>query len=237
MRVEVIVPWGGDCEYRRKAFEWVAERYRWPVRIGLGGDPWVKADAVMPALYASDADLVVVADADCWTDGLPEALAAVEDGAPWAVPHAAVWRLDAEGSERYMAGEGIGNLPLDQRPYRGYRGGGFVVARRQTLIDIPLDPRFIGWGHEDNCWAWALMTLAGYPWRGTHPLVHLWHPPQPRPSRKHGSQASLDLERRYQAAFEKPDRMSELIGEIDRERFHVDKSHMYGNSPLGVGNG
>jgi hypothetical protein len=116
-----------------------------------------------------------------------------------------------------MDGEDLAGLPLAQRPYRGYRGGGFVVAPRKTLIDIPIDPRFVGWGHEDSAWAWALMTLAGNPWRGTAPLVHLWHPPQERPSRRHGSAQSMELERRYQAAFEKPEAMSELIGEIDHE--------------------
>lgn len=190
------------------------ERYLWPVRVGLGGDPWVKADAVMPAVLSSAADILIVADADCWTDGLADAVAAVEDGAPWAIPHGAVLRLSRPGTDAFIDGEEITADHLQQRPYKGVMGGGFVVARRQTLIDIPLDPRFTGWGQEDESWADALTTLAGSRWRGSAPLYHLYHPPQERMSRAIGSDASAALRSRYAAAKDNPDAMRALTQEI-----------------------
>lgn len=234
MSVEIVIPWRGGCEHRQEAFDWVRERYRWPVRIGEGGDPWVKADAVMPAVLASPAEIVIVADADCWTDGLFDAVVAVEEGAPWAVPHGGVHRLDADSSARFMGGDQE-NLTYSQRPYRGYPGGGFVVARRGTLLDVPLDPRFVGWGYEDESWAMALKTLVGQPWRGKSPLIHFWHPPQPRRDRNHGSRESELLCLRYVAANGNPAEMRELIEEGKREfdaddysRMHSDSAGAYG---------
>ena len=171
----------------------------------------------MPAVDASAAEIIVVADADCHTDGLPEAIKAVRDGAPYAIPHAGVWRLTAEGSATYMAGEPGWRSQLDQQPYRGVRGGGFVVATRQTIIDIPPDPRFVGWGYEDESWAIALTTLSGHPWRGKAPLIHFWHPPQPRRDRNHGSRESELLGLRYVAAENKPEEMRAIIQEFNSD--------------------
>jgi hypothetical protein len=81
----------------------------------------------------SSADVIVLADADVWTDGIPAAVKAVEDGAAWAVPHQLVRRLDENGGEA-------------ERPYVGIEGGGVVVAPREVILSCPLDVRFVGWG-------------------------------------------------------------------------------------------
>ena len=143
--VEVIVPFAGDCPHRKKALEFTRKRYPWPVTIAEGGEPWSKGAALRPALEASTADILVVADADCWTDGLPAAIKAVEQGAAFAIPHRRVLRLSEESTAHYMA-TGEVRHPFDRRPYTGMAGGGFVVARREVIASIPPDPRFTGWG-------------------------------------------------------------------------------------------
>jgi len=225
---EVIVPFHGDCPYRLVALDWVREQHEWPVTVAAGGEPWVKAAAIGPAIEASKADVLVIADADCWTDGLPEAVRAVELGAPWAKPHALVHRLTEESTRSFMAGEPW--TGLDQEPYRGVAGGGFVVARRETLLEIPMDPRFVGWGQEDIAWAVALHTLAGPAWLGDADLIHLWHPPQKRLSRMWGSTESKRLLRRYVAAKSKPDLMRSLIEEIHAHR--TDESSLHDREPV-----
>jgi len=201
--VEIVVPWRAGCPHRERAWELVRGRYAeiaYPVVEAPGPDPWNKALAVMPALERSTADIVVVADADVWCDGLVRAVQAVEDGAPWAIPYLLVHRLDAERKP-------------EQRPYAGMAGGGIVVAPRETLLDVPLDPRFVGWGQEDQCWGWALHALAGPPWRGDADLVHYYHPPQKRLNRKRGSNESWALRRRYLAARRDPAAMRALLEE------------------------
>lgn len=145
MAVEVIVPFAGQCPHRLKALEFTRSRYPWPVVVAEGGKPWSKGRAVTPAVEASSADIIIMADADCCCDGLPAAVEAVRDGAAWAIPHRKVFRLTEEGAARYMETGEYGH-PFARRPYKGMAGGGFVVARREVMLSIPLDPRFTGWG-------------------------------------------------------------------------------------------
>lgn len=223
MSVAVVVPFRGGCPSRERAWRWVRDRYadRHPdwevVEAGAPGGPWCKAAAVNHAVDEVDAEIVIQADADCWTDGLPEAVAAVESGAPWAIPHTMVYRLTEDATGRVLAGADWRDQPLAQRPYRGIAGGGFVVASRDALRAVPLDARFIGWGQDDEAHSIALNALLGPPWRGTAPLIHLWHPPQERMTRRRGSQESWNLRRRYARAKDDPAAMSALIEE-SRER-------------------
>lgn len=211
--IEVIIPWAGGCEHRQRALDFVTEWHDFPVTLALGGSPWSKGAALRPALEESMADIVIVADADCTTLGLPAAIKAVKRGAPWAVPHRLVTRLTEETSRHFME-TGKVNHPLDRRQYTGFAGGGFVVARRETLLDIGPDPRFIGWGQEDESWALALTTLAGKPWRGDADLIHLWHPPQPKETRRKGSGRGWQLFSRYYAAQDDPVAMRSILKEI-----------------------
>lgn len=210
--VGVLIPFHGDCPHRKKALEFTRKRYPWPVTVAEGGEPWSKGAALRPAVEAATADILIVADSDCVTEGLPAAIEAVKDGAPFAVPHGKVYRLTEAGTDRFMESGEYGH-PFDRRPYRGMAGGGFVVAPRETLLDCPPDPRFKFWGQEDESWALALTCLHGMPWRGDADLIHLYHPPAPRMSRRKGSPESWALYRRYRDAARDPLAMRKLIEE------------------------
>lgn len=222
MTVTVVLPWRGGCAHRTRALGWVMSRYaqhhpNWPVFVATAPDesgPWSKARAAMPAIEAADDGIVVLADADVWTDGLADAVAAVESGAyGWAVPHRLVWRLTEGGTDAVLAGADWRGQRLAQRQYPGVLGGGIVVASRETLLTAPLDPRFEGFGQEDQSLALALDTLGGDMWRGDADLVHCWHPPQDRMDRKYGSPRSAGLHDRYRQASGDPAAMRELIAE------------------------
>lgn len=92
-------------------------------------------------------------------------------------------------------------------------GGGMIVARRETLLEVPLDSRYVGWGQEDESHALALNCLAGMPWRGDAHLIHLWHPPAKRQTRRKGSRRSWELFKRYRAAASDPVAMRALLKE------------------------
>lgn len=210
--VEVIVPWRAGCYWRDRSWAWLEPRWEWPVRVAeFRGGTWVKALATMPAIKESTADIVVVADADVLCDGVYDAISAVEHGAPWAVPHKWVCRLTAASTWNFKRGRG--NIDFEERPYVGVEGGGILVARRETLLDIPLDPRFVGWGQEDESWGIALHHLAGQPWRGGAQLFHLWHPSQERWTRTRGSVDGWALRRRYFKARFQDGAMRALIEE------------------------
>lgn len=204
----VLVPYRPDGGYRDRAWQWVhrwwATAYpRWQVVEGRPPPgPWCKALAVRDALARADHDLLVIADADVVCDGVGEAVAAVVGGAAWAVPHERVHRLTEHATRLVLAG-----TPPDRirggrarTPYVGVAGGGMVVIPRGSYVRAPLDPRFRGWGQEDESAGLAWHTLLGRPWRGTAALYHLWHPPAPRLNAHVGSRESRALHVRYQYA-------------------------------------
>lgn len=228
MTVSVLMPWRPGGEGRAEAFEytvgwWRREHPDWEVIAGTCLDgPWVKALAVGHALTLATGVLLVVADADVLVPGVGQAVHQVQRGAPWAMPHTRVHRLGREASERLYAG---GALPARDhrvpraRPdgvyasYTGVPGGGCVVLSRDMYERVPLDPRFEGWGQEDQSWARALDVIAGPAWRSEHPLWHLWHEPQVRTSRAVGTPGGAALFRRYRAAGT-PAAMTALLDEF-----------------------
>lgn len=212
MTVAVIIPWRAGCPHRERSLTWVLDQHRhshpdWDIALATAprSGPWVKADAIANGAAAADADVLVIADADVWCEHLEVAVDAVTTHG-WAVPHDLVHRLSPDSTDQVLAGADWPGLPLsadnlrDSRPYRGFAGGGITVVRRDVLDAVPLDSRFVGWGHEDEAWAHALGTLIGPPWRGSADLVHLWHPPQQRATRSIGNQTSRQLLARYRRA-------------------------------------
>lgn len=163
------------------------------------------------AIAGTDAETLIVADADVWCDGLQAAVEAVDETG-WAVPHSHVHRLTPEATSDLLAGGGYGNL--EEKPYRGVAGGGIVVVTRSTWQQVPMDPRFEGWGAEDEAWGLALRRLIGHPFKQTGPLWHLWHPPQARKSRGIGSDANVALYRRYSRAYRNPEQLRALVEEV-----------------------
>jgi hypothetical protein len=211
--VEVVVPWRAGCPHRETALAWLLDRLG-PVTLAEAPDgPWCKAQTIMPAIRASTADIVVVHDADVWCDAIPDAVAAVEAGALWAVPHLHVNRLTEPATAAYLAGADPATLTLEQERYVGVLSGGIVVVRRHVAVDTPMDATFQGWGGEDHSWGYALSTLHGNPWRGHADLWHLWHPPADRLNRRIGSYPSEQRRRRYFAAMNDRPAMRALVEE------------------------
>ena len=216
MSVAVLIPWRDvACEHRSRALIYVvrSQLAAWPVFIGRHDEgPWCKALAVADALSQTDADTLILHDADCFTTGLGAAVDAVErDEAVWAVPHRLLHRLTADATRALY--EGREPQGLEQPAYVGIAGGGVTVVRRDVYEACPLDARFTGWGQEDHAFGHALRTLHGREWRGTADLVHCWHPPQERMTRRVGCLEGRRLERRYVAARRSPDAMRRLVEE------------------------
>lgn len=214
MEAAVLVPWRPGCPHREAAWAWLHPRLEasWPVIEGrCEHGPWVKADAVADALTRTTADVLIVHDADVWADNLPDVVARVEPGR-WVIPHRHVHRLDQPSTAAVLAGGPVEGKTTE-RPYRGHPGGGVVALHRTDYERTPLDPRFAGWGQEDDAWALALTRTLGGSIRLNADLWHLWHPPQDRRSRVSGSRANVDLFLRYRQA-RTPAAMAQLLAEV-----------------------
>ena len=226
MRAVVMIPVDGDLDdqpERLAAWKFVHRElevrdYKIVTADTERGSPWRKGVALAYAREGAaifDAELLIVHDADVLVsaEALAAAVSAVEAGAAWAMPHRLVHRLDEATTDAILGG---GNFPPTEpsyarKPYTGFQGGGITVLRAETWDDCPVDHRFIGWGGEDEAWAWALGCLYGPPWRGDADLWHLWHP-HPEPNARHVSTPqSHVLWRAYRAQRNRPDLMRRTL--------------------------
>jgi hypothetical protein len=228
MTVAVLIPWQAGCPHRAAALDWTLTRLEhahpdWTVHLGDGATPdgFSRTRGLLhAAAQAPDADRYVCMDGDVGGADLLAAFEAMERTG-WAIPHRLIHRLSRAATRQLLDTPELDwkTLPLsddnpqDARPYVGHAAGTLVVLSRTAFELAPPDPRFVGWGSEDDAWAIALRTLVGQPWRGTDDLVHLWHPPQPRETRIVGNRANLALKRRYMAARRNPAAMRVLLDE------------------------
>ncbi len=224
--IRVVIPYGGTDPHRQRSLTWVWENVATllpdaTIHVGTCPGPWSKAVAVDDAMDQNwpDDDILVIHDADVWIPELGKAIEVVQGKArQWAVPHTLVVRMGDELSGRVMSGElgftGLGRHGLDQPPYQGVVGGGCVVLSRAAYRQVPLDPRFRGWGQEDESWGFALRRILGQPYQGQGKLYHFWHPHPERLSRAVGSLEGDKLRNRYRAAQVAREEMERLLDEF-----------------------
>lgn len=223
MTVVVVVPFATDDPDRLAAWEYLEGRYHsehpeWRIVTGTCDGPWSKARAVDDAIGQTDADLLIITDADVWCEQTAEFVAKIEAEVwEFASPHRRIVRLNQASTERVYREGFPENMPnpreLTERVYDGMLGGGIVILPRALYEQCPLDPRFEGWGGEDESWGRALMTLTKKRAQGRNVLWHLYHQPQERVNRKIGNPANDQLKERYRLAAGDPARTLALIEE------------------------
>lgn len=224
MTVAVLVPWKPGCPWREKAWAWVRARYAeyhpdWELVTGTTDSPtFSRTQAILDARSRTEADTFVVADADIWCDDIDRAVE-LSASRGWAIPHLLIHRLAESSTLRVLGGAEWRGQQLstdntqDSRPYRGHEAGTLLVVDAAAFDTAPPDPRFVGWGQEDDAWSYALHALIGTPWRGAADLAHLWHPAEPRQTRSRGNDANVALRRRYSNARRSRGLMLGLIEE------------------------
>jgi hypothetical protein len=226
-QVSVVIPFRPDGGERDRNLAWLvakleAEHPDWQIHVVQDDTdgPFNRAALLRRGVSECMGDIIVVHDADCWCPDLPESVRIVQESERrWSVPHTYVHRLSPESTDRFLAGDDWTGLPLstdnpqDAKPYRGVAGGGCAVLSRDAFWRAPPDPRFRGWGGEDVAWGFALSTLIGPPKRLDGPLVHLWHPAQPRQSRVMGNAENQALQNRYRRCLRRRPAMARLVRE------------------------
>jgi hypothetical protein len=219
MTVAVVIPSNPCDEWRERALAYVRSWYTdvlgvEPI-IGTCDGEWSKGTAIANGVAQTDADVLVLADADSFIQPhtvIAHAVNLVSDGRPWVMPHNSVYRLTDRETLRVTGGDEWG-LRLARPAYRGTIGGGITVLTRNAYDTVNgVDPRYYGWGGEDVAFGYALTTLVGPLIRLHGRLIHLWHP-HPAPNLR-GSPASEALVAWYTAARDFPRRMRLLTRHV-----------------------
>lgn len=225
MNVTIAVPLGNSEPHRDAAWEhvqawWARETPDWPIVTGEHrGAKYRKGAAVAAALAKVQTEHVLLVDADCLIPNMLQATVefAASDRS-WCMPHLRIYRLTPEATRCVHMGVDpftlIGNRVFLLERYKHVIGAGAQLMRTEDARSVPFDPRFEGWGGADWSWGWALQALLGPPLRLGNPMVHLWHPPQPRPARSIGSPENEALRARYREAFENSD-LAAMRGLVD----------------------
>lgn len=245
MSVAVLVPFRPDGGWRDRVLAFVHARYNrehptWPIILGAcsGTDrsvgalnDWSKGEAVADARSRTSATVLVIADADSFMDArrLDDAVTTVQQTGRWVTPYETVRRLN-EQATRHLLTAGGEPLGFDRQrdaardEYHGYAAGGIVVLPAEVYDDCPLDPRFHGWGGEDESWGYALTTLHREPVVQAGHLWHLWHPHPLPGARFPVNPATISRLRAYQEANEVPRMMRALVrGEVAPPPVQLDK--------------
>jgi len=218
-QVSVIIPWRAGCPHREAAMEFTVARLArehpdWQVTlVDSTSDKFSRTEAIQRGMLKSFGKIIVVHDSDMIATGLDQAVALCAQGTSWVRPHGFMHRLTPEATQSVLEGADARGLLDDchEKPYRSLDCAGVVVLRREVVENVPPDPRFRGWGGEDEAWQHALRTLVGAPVVIDEPMIHLWHPPAERKSRAVGNDENQALLEQYQAARGQRERMRRLV--------------------------
>lgn len=229
--VSILVPLNTNCPYRQRAWAYVERHYRthhpeWDLITGdHGGGPWIKGLALRRAAEQATGEVLVVADADVYTDPINLA-AAVEcaAGGDWSIPHKLVYRLTEAETQRVYDGHEPRRGSVTIAPYEGAAGGGLLAVRRDQWDAVGgFDTGFVGWGREDHSFGWAMLGTFGWNVRQDGRLWHLYHPGG-EGGRQPG-EANRALGARYKHAKKNPPEMAALIAER-RASGHLAPAHL-----------
>lgn len=201
MSLDVLIPWGGEIDdpWRTSAFWWLRHRYRSllpeaTVIIGTSTqEPFNRSEARNNAFRASNADTLLIADAD--TVFQPEAIRGavrlLGNGAPWVIPYreqAGYYSLSQTATKRIFESPPESDVPepVDEDDWEHKHASpadplpswaGMLVLPRAAWEKVGgYDEGFIGWGWEDLAFRTALDRLVGPHRRIQNSYVlHLWH--------------------------------------------------------------
>ncbi len=214
MKVRVVIPWRPNGHSERERNILLTSQHLSPVGSIRWADsehqPFNRAESRNSGVRACmDADVVVVCDAD-FLPPLDAVLAACKGALKDGLLHQpfteALYLSEAETASY------LDDRSLPVRSGSDLTGGCFVMTPEAWFEAGGMDPRFLGWGGEDDAFRIAAETLLGPRVHHEGVMPHLYHPS----SAAFGTEAhsaNLNLLRRYVAAAGNPDAIRQITQE------------------------
>jgi len=229
-KISLLIPFR-NLEQRLDQFAWLEQRWRslgddFEVVVSEddGLDPFSRSVGVNNAYKESTADILAVVDADLWLD--PQIfLDAVDfitnNPNSWVRPCTDVYRIKKEVTEEIIKQDPVSQFPTiteeDCERISVAVGGVCVFSRGQFETVGGMDPRFRGWGGEDNAWNTVMDKKFSRAQRWHKDLYHLWHPRNKdengMPTYPGQTKRNSDLVLEYQVAAKSHITLDKLISE------------------------
>jgi predicted glycosyltransferase involved in capsule biosynthesis len=151
-----------------------------------GGTPFSKTIAVNNCYKKSSGNILAMVDADVWLNPkvIRESAKMIESGkASWVQPCNQVYRLNKEYTQKVLNRNYYDVLPplkpaVDCERITKVIGLIAMFSRKDFEAVGGMDPRFRGWGWEDNCFNQLMNYHSGPSYKGKSVVYHLWHPRQ-----------------------------------------------------------
>lgn len=229
MNVRLIVPRRADRGERDRLWRfcsayWRRERPGWEIVEGEHTDGPFNRSAAINTAAEGDWDVAVIVDADTVVDAEPveRGVALAARSGDLILPFDTRCLLSRQGTRRVLAGL---SGPWDrwvaarQTPADSYEyvSGCQIVPRSLWDAVGGFDPRFEGWGGEDDAFTAACQALTGVDPRRARlsgSAWHLWHRPSPYANHRRATyRMAKALSDRYLAAAGSEDAMRELLAE------------------------
>ncbi|GIP26072.1 hypothetical protein J23TS9_12020 [Paenibacillus sp. J23TS9] len=224
--VSVLIPYQSDGGPRDEAFRYVKGFYEQQlpeieICVGeLSHEIFCRSKAINKAAAAASGRIFIIADGDIIYDPdlMKDALKQVADNR-WIIPFSSITRMTYNNSQAILQRDAHWPLqiPLETMPdnARFFVGGVNVLSRKAFELVGGYDERFIGWGGEDEAFAYSLDTMVGKHIRLEGNLLHFWHPFVGPAGNPHYD-ANYSLFNLYKAAIGNPEEMNRLIQAKER---------------------
>lgn len=221
MAVAVLVPRRADGGRRDAVWSWVRERWAaehpsFEVIEGACPDgPFNRSAAINDAASQTDADILIIADADSFASAAQIDMAVDQISATRAfwLPYDTYRYLSRAMSDAVMDGFSGDWLTGVEFSMTGTCSSVVIVTTELFGLVGGFDEGFQGWGFEDVAFSHAAQTFGGGVSRVPGDVWHLWHTPSTE--NNHNSpiwQANRERMERYAVAAYDPGAMGALIG-------------------------
>ena len=232
--ISILIPFRNNGD-RQEQFDWLQSRWKalFPeaeviIESDDNKDPFSKTIAVNRCYARATSDVLAMVDADVWVEPavLLEAARRIRGGhAAWVQPCNRVVRLNEEYTKELVKTDPTAdwNPTIDELKDKAERitpvVGLVAVFSREGFERIGgMDPRFRGWGWEDNAFNNAMNTIHGRVILLQNYVWHLWHPRgldnSGKPTWVGQQTRNADIGRRYKEARGNRRKMLSLVKEV-----------------------
>jgi N-terminal domain of galactosyltransferase len=209
-KVSILFPFKSDSGYRDTIFNWVRKYYGYyfpHIEQCIGksrSKDFSRAQAINDAARSATGEIFIIHDGDiiCSPKSIKDSLQLVRKK-HWVIPYSKVFDLTKKSTELIITNHPVwpkkGNYHYTERLNGKFLTvGGVNVISRDSFNKVKgFDERFIGWGGEDDAFAFTADRICGVHSRLDTELLHLWHPRLEPVNNKH-YQRNLLLLKSYQ---------------------------------------